>query len=232
MPVIEVRRGVDRFRTRAEGRLTWHSFSFGTHYDPGNVDFGPLFALNDERLPPQTGYPRHPHADVEIVTWVRSGALRHTSELGERVVPAGSVQRLSAGRGVTHSETAEGPGGVSFLQAWLRPDRGGLEPSYDSAAVPLTHAWTCVASGDGHGLVSLAVGGALYAAAPAPGQSLELPPAPLLHVFVTSGSVQLGERSLDVDDAARLTDEPGRRITSAGDAEVLVWAFGGSPGDR
>ena len=79
-----VPRGGDRFVTRAEGRTTWHSFSFGAHYDPGNVGFGVLVAHNDERLPPGTGYDDHPHADLEIVTWVLTGALRHTSTVGSR----------------------------------------------------------------------------------------------------------------------------------------------------
>jgi redox-sensitive bicupin YhaK (pirin superfamily) len=224
--VIEVRRGVDRFVTRAEGHMTWHSFSFGSHYDPGNVGFGPLFALNDERLPPGTGYPRHPHADVEIVSWVRSGALRHSSELGERVLPAGSVQRLSAGRGLHHSEVAEGPTGTRFLQAWLRPDRIDQEPSYASAEVSLSEAWTRLVSGDGSGPVSVGVAGAaLQAVRLRAGQAIDLPEAPLLHVFVTAGRVQLGERALDTDDAARLTDEPGRTLTAGVSAEVLVWSF-------
>jgi hypothetical protein len=79
---IEVRRAADRFVARAEGRTTWHSFSFGGHYDPANVGFGALVAHNDEHLPPGTGYSDHPHHDVEIVTLVLEGALRHTDSTG------------------------------------------------------------------------------------------------------------------------------------------------------
>jgi len=79
---IELRRAADRFRTDEAGRTTWHSFSFGTHYDPGNIGFGALVAHNDEHLPPGTGYPDHPHRDVEIVTVVLAGALRHTDSEG------------------------------------------------------------------------------------------------------------------------------------------------------
>lgn len=221
-----MRPGVDRFVTRSEGRTTWHSFSFGSHYDPGNVGFGPLFALNDEQLPPGTGYSPHRHVEVEIVSWVRSGELRHSSELGERALPRGSVQRLSAGRGVTHSEVADGPAGTRFLQAWLRPDRSDRPPSYESAAAPLSAAWTCLVSGDGGGLVSVDIAGAaLHAVRLEEAQRVDLPEAPLLHVFVTEGSVQLGERTLEADDAARLTDEAGRTLTGSSPAEVLVWSF-------
>jgi redox-sensitive bicupin YhaK (pirin superfamily) len=101
-------------------------------------------------------------------------------------------------------------------------------PSYQSAEVPLSGDWTCVVSGDGTGLVSVGVAGAaLYAVRLEAGQAIDLPEAPLLHVFVTTGGVQLGERALVTDDAARLTDEPGRTLTAASPAEVLVWAFAG-----
>ncbi len=133
--MIEYRPGADRFVTRAEGRTTWHSFSFGAHYDPGNVGFARLVAHNDERLPPGTGYDDHPHADLEIVTWVLTGALRHTSTVGSGVIGPGQVQRLSAGSGVVHSEVADGPEETRFLQAWVRPDEPGLEPDYLSADV-------------------------------------------------------------------------------------------------
>ena len=97
--MIEYRPAQDRFRTEAEGRTTWHSFSFGAHYDPHNIGFGSLVAHNDELLPPGTGYAEHPHTDLEIVTWVLSGALRHTSTVGSAVIGPGQVQRLSAGAG-------------------------------------------------------------------------------------------------------------------------------------
>ena len=105
--MIDYRVARERFRTDAEGRTTWHSFSFGAHYDPGNVGFGSLVAHNDELLPPGTGYPDHPHTDLEIVTWVLSGALRHRSTAGSGSIGPGQVQRLSYGSGVVHSEVAD-----------------------------------------------------------------------------------------------------------------------------
>ena len=135
--MIEYRPAQDRFRTEAGGRTTWHSFSFGAHYDPGNVGFASLVAHNDELLPPGTGYDDHPHTDLEIVTWVLSGALRHTSSVGSAVIGPGQVQRLSAGAGVVHSEVADGRETTRFLQAWVRPDEPGLVPGYVSAEVAL-----------------------------------------------------------------------------------------------
>lgn len=222
--MIEYRPGEDRFVTRAEGRTTWHSFSFGSHYDPANVGFARLVAHNDERLLPGTGYADHPHADLEIVTWVLSGALRHTSTVGSGVVGPGEVQRLSAGHGVVHSEMAEGAEPTRFLQTWVRPDEPGLEPDYLATPVPLVAGWTCVAGGGG--VVPLAASGtALHVADLVTGQRLDLPDAGQQHVFVARGRVMLGERLLEDGDAARLVDEGGRTLTAETDSHLVVWAF-------
>jgi redox-sensitive bicupin YhaK (pirin superfamily) len=223
--VIEYRAAQERFRTDAEGRTTWHSFSFGGHYDPGNVGFASLVAHNDERLPPGTGYADHPHADLEIVTWVLSGALRHTSSVGSGVIGPGQVQRLSAGTGVVHSEVSDSNEETRFLQAWVRPEAAGIAPDYRSETVLLGDGWTCVADGAGRGVVPLAAASSLHVAELAGDQRLTLPEAAQLHVFVARGSVMLGERLLAPGDAARLVDEGGRSLTGEQDAHLVVWAF-------
>lgn len=224
--MIEHRPARDRFLTRAEGRTTWHSFSFGTHYQPTNVGFGSLVAHNDERLPPGTGYAEHPHADLEIVTWVLNGTLRHTSTVGTGVLGPGQVQRLSAGSGVVHSEVSEGGEQTRFLQTWVRPDEPGLVPDYLARDVRLGTDWTRVADGDGGGVVPLAARGTtLDAAEIVGGQRLALPEIPRLHVFVARGGVLLGERLLRPGDAARLLDEGGREVTAEEDTQLVVWGF-------
>jgi redox-sensitive bicupin YhaK (pirin superfamily) len=226
--VIEYHAAGDRFRTDDEGRTTWHSFSFGRHYDPGNVGFASLVAHNDENLPPGTGYPDHPHADLEIVTWVLTGALRHTSTVGSAVIGQGQVQRLSAGSGVVHSEVADGAEPTRFLQAWVRPDEASLPPGYVTSGVELDDGWSCVADGAGRGVVPLAARGtSLYVADVDGGQSLPLPDSPALHVFVARGAVRLGERVLEAGDAARLLEEGAREVTAEQGAHLVVWGFAG-----
>ncbi len=233
--MIDYRVAAERFRTVAEGRTTWHSFSFGAHYDPGNVGFGSLVAHNDEVLPPGTGYPDHPHTDLEIVTWVLSGALRHSSSVGSGLIGPGQVQRLSAGSGVVHSEVADSAEETRFLQAWVRPDEPGLVPDYLSREVSMGGGWTCLADGDGadgaEGAVPLAAHGtSLHAADLARGERLAVPEAPRLHVFVARGCAMLGERRLDAGDAARLLDEGGRLVTAEEDSHLVVWSFAGERG--
>ena len=226
---VEIRTADSRPVTRAEGRTTWHSFSFGAHYDPRNVGLGRLVAHNDELLPPGTGYAEHPHADLEIVTWVLSGALRHASTVGTGTVTPGRVQHLSAGSGVRHSEVSDAPGPTRFLQAWVRPDEPGTPPRHVVRDVERGPGWTCLAA-DAHagapeGAVTIgARGTSLHVADLAAGGELALPEAALLHVFVATGQLTLGERRLAGGDAARLLEEGGRAVRAEADAHVVVWA--------
>ncbi len=223
-------RSADRATTASTGVTTRHSFSFGVHYDPSNVAFGPLVAHNDDLLLPGHGYDPHPHADLEIVTWVVDGSLVHDDSAGHRgVVEAGQVQRLGSGSGVRHREHA-GPDPTRFVQAWLTPCAPDLPPVHEIAAVDV-HGLTAVASGI-PGLdapVSLRVNAAaLHVARLAFGETVDLPDAPRLHVFVTRGSVSLGTDVLHDGDAARLSGVTGVRVTGVRvtgvePAEVLVW---------
>ncbi len=221
---IDVRAASERFVTRAEGRTTRHSFSFGSHYDPDNIGFGLLVAHNDELLPAGTGYPDHPHADLEIVTVVLSGSLRHTSSVGTGVVGPGEVQRLSAGTGVVHAEMSDSGGPTRFVQTWLRPSEPGGSPSYARAA-----------DGPGEGLVPLVGGDAavdvgadarLFSGTLPAGTAIGLPDSSRLHVFVTDGLLRIDHTMLRPADAARLSDEGGRTVVAQDDCELLVWATG------
>jgi quercetin 2,3-dioxygenase len=231
---VEVRRGSLRFVTRAEGRTTRHSFSFGDHYDPENVGFGPMVCHDDHLLRGGAGFPDHPHRDVEIVTWVLSGAVVHTASVGpSSTVSAGQVQVLSAGSGVSHSEIAEpGSGPTRFVQTWLRPDESGAAPSYSSTSVgdALTGgALVPVVSGH-DGAVAARIGTAsatLHAAVLRAGESVTLPDDPLQHVFVATGSLARSSLAepLSAGDTFRISDRPGLSLTAASPTELLVWCF-------
>ena len=235
---IEVRRGAERAVTRTHGRETRHSFSFGPHYDAANTSFGLLVACNEDRLQPGAGYGLHPHRDLEIVTWVLSGSLLHEDDSGGRsVLRPGAVQRMTAGRGVVHSETHDAsrlgggpPSGepVHLVQTWLVPDRAGLDPSYAQGEVALeTGRLLPLASGrpGQDAAVRLAQRDAtLHAARLDPGDAVQLPAAPYVHLLVTRGSVELvGAARLGQGDEARCLAAGPLRVTAAGPAEVLVW---------
>jgi redox-sensitive bicupin YhaK (pirin superfamily) len=237
---IEMRPGGTRFRTVTQGTDTRHSFSFGTHYDPGNVGFGPLLVHNDDRVSTGDGYADHPHADAEILTWVLAGSLVHVDSTGHRglVVP-GLAQRLSAGAGVVHAERNDAfrtdpvapVAPVRFVQMWLRPDVPGTPPAYAAGAVDLADldvGWRPVASGD-HPDAAVTVGtrgATLWVTRLAPGVSRLLPSGPRTHVFLATGAVEAeAVGPLAAGDALRLTGGTQLRLTGVRPAEVLVWTM-------
>jgi redox-sensitive bicupin YhaK (pirin superfamily) len=223
---VEIRRGTDRYLTRGEGHFTRHSFAFGEHYDPDNVAFGPLVCHDDHRLGAGVGFDDHQHRDLEIVTWVLSGSLRHTDSSGHSAqVRPGSVQVLSAGSGVTHAEVAGPEGPARFVQAWLTPAETDTRPSYDVRPVELRPGdLTVVAT------VATAAGDATFRVARlGAGDTVTLPDEPLQHVFVAGGALvrsSLAEPLAD-GDAFRITDHPGLSVTAAVPTELLVWTFPG-----
>jgi redox-sensitive bicupin YhaK (pirin superfamily) len=240
-PTIDVRRAADRFATRVDWLDSKHSFSFGPHFDPGNTHHGLLLVNNDDVVDPGTGFDTHPHRDMEIVTWVLQGSLVHQDSTGHNgVIYPGLAQRMSAGRGIMHSEKNDSwrlqgevhRDPVHFVQMWVVPDEGGITPGYEQLEVSDERL--------GSGLVPVASGmakhdddtairiknryAALLAGRLQPGQSVELPEAPYLHLFVPRGSVNLeGAGELATGDAVRLTATGGQRVTALEPAEILVW---------
>ncbi|PUA81291.1 pirin family protein [Nocardioides currus] len=222
---IVVYAGSERFSTSLDDRLTRHSFSFGPHYDPANLGFGPMICHNDDLLRPGGGYPDHPHADLEIVTWVLDGVLLHTDSTGhtEELRP-GDVQVMSAGSGIRHAEVADaGSGPTRFLQTWITPDEGGTPPRWRSEHVDPGPGLTQVVGGQGLPIGTR--GAELAVARLAPGEAVDLPDAGLAHAFVALGSGFVPGRDVTVGDAVRLVDEPGARFTATDHTELVVWSF-------
>jgi len=231
---VEIRRAGDRFRTQSDWLDSRHSFSFGPYYDPGNVGFGLLMVHNDEVVAPGTGFDTHPHQDVEIVTWVLRGALLHQDSEGHSgIIYPGLVQRMSAGSGIQHSERNDAAEPVHYVQMWVRPGEFDLTPSYQQAEVGdslATGELVPIASGLPEHANTAAITinqnrAALNVARLAPGQSIRLPAAPYVHLFIALGNINLeGSGELRTADAARLRATDGQRVTAGPTgAEVLLW---------
>jgi len=242
---IDVRRAADRFATRIPWLDSHHSFSFGSHYDPANTHHGLLLVNNDDVVAPGTGFDTHPHRDMEIITWVLRGSLVHQDSTGHAgVIHPGLAQRMSAGTGILHSERNDSRrhhGGsnsaphtepVHFVQMWVVPDDDGVEPGYAQREIDaelLSGALVPVASGMGRHENDSAIRiknkyATLHAARLSPGQSVTVPEAPFLHLFVARGDVTLeGAGTLRQGDAVRFTAAGGQRITASAPAEILVW---------
>jgi len=240
-PNVDVRRAEQRFTSDFGWLDSKHSFSFGHHHDPANTHHGLLLVNNDDVVDPGTGFETHPHRDMEIVTWVLQGSLVHQDSTGHNgVIYPGLAQRMSAGSGILHSEKndswrLEGEqhrDPVHFVQMWVLPDESGIIPGYEQLEIDdalLSGGLVPVASGmdkhDGEAAIRIRNRyAALYAARLQPGQSVELPEAPFLHLFVPRGSVTLeGAGALATGDAVRFTATGGQRVTATEPAEILVW---------
>ena len=240
-PDIDIRRAEQRFTSNFGWLDSKHSFSFGQHFDRRNTHHGLLLVNNDDIVDAGTGFETHPHQDMEIVTWVLGGSLVHQDSTGHNgVIYPGLAQRMSAGRGILHSEKNDSwrLGGeahrdpVHFVQMWVVPDEANITPGYEQLEIGdelLTGGLVPVASGmDKHdGASAIRIRNryaALHAARLQPGQTVELPEAPYLHLFVPRGAVTLeGAGELATGDAVRFTATGGQRVTATEPAEILVW---------
>jgi quercetin 2,3-dioxygenase len=241
---VDVRRAGERFHTRIDWLDSHHSFSFGQHYDPSNTHFGLLMVSNDDVVTAGSGFETHPHRDMEIVTWVLSGSLVHQDSMGHSgVIYPGLAQRMSAGTGILHSEkndawridasTAAHDEDVHFVQMWVVPDESRIDPGYEQLDIGAEldrGELLVVASGmskhDGERGISIKQrNAALYAARLHAGAAAALPSAPLVHLFVARGSVDLeGAGVLSTGDTARISLAEGQRATAGAEgAEILVW---------
>lgn len=239
---MDIRWAGGRFATTIDWLDSRHSFSFADHYDPANTHHGVLLVNNDDRVAPGTGFDTHPHRDMEIVTWVLQGSLVHQDSEGNAgVIYPGLAQRMSAGSGILHSEkndswtlTGEQPHRepVRFIQMWVLPDEYGVTPSYEQLEIEdarLRSGLIPIASGMPRyrGETAITIGNrhaALHGARMAPGDSVRLPEARYLHLFIARGAVTLeGAGALGEGDAVRFTASGGHRVTATGPAEILVW---------
>lgn len=230
---ISIRRSEDRGKSNLGWLDSRHSFSFGHYYDDAHMGFGPLRVINEDRVVAGGGFPTHPHSDMEIVSYVLDGALEHKDSLGTgSVIRPGDVQRMSAGTGVRHSEyNASDAEPVHFLQIWVIPERGGLQPSYEQKAFATEEKrgrLRLIGSRDGRdGSVTIHQDVALYASVLASGDNVshtvELGRGAWIQV--ARGTVRLNGQRLDTGDGLAIEGVGGLTIEGDGadDAEVLLF---------
>jgi hypothetical protein len=231
MTMITLRPADQRGRTAIDWLDSRHSFSFGDYYDPAHMGFRSLRVINDDRVAPAGGFGRHPHRDMEIVTYVLEGALEHRDSLGTgSVIRPGDVQRMSAGTGIYHSEfnpSATEP--VHLLQIWLLPEARDLRPGYEqrsAAELAAGGPLRLLASRDGRdGSVTVRQDVDLFSARPGPGEAVTHPlrPGRAAWVQVARGEVELNGLRLRAGDGAVVEGEPELRLTAAAPAEALVF---------
>lgn len=230
--MLTIRRSEDRGRADLGWLDGRHSFSFADYYDQRHMGFRALRVINEDRIAPGGGFPTHPHRDMEIVTYMISGALEHRDTLGSHaVIRAGEVQRMTAGTGVRHSEfNADSDRAAHLLQIWILPERRGLTPGYEQRALPAAEMrgnLRAVATPDGRdGALTIHQDAAIYAAVLAPGESAShrLAAGRGAWVQVARGDVAVNGEVLKAGDGGAIEDEAEITLTGGGEAaEVLLF---------
>ncbi|AWI54290.1 quercetin 2,3-dioxygenase [Aquabacterium olei] len=229
--MLTLRRSEDRGYADHGWLQSFHSFSFADYHDPAFMGFGPLRVINDDVIAPGRGFGMHGHRDMEIVTYVLDGALAHQDSLGNgATILPGDVQRMSAGKGILHSEfNHETASATHLLQIWIQPTARGIRPSYEQkhfGAADKRGQLRLVASPDGReGSVGMTADALLYAGLfdGAEAAELALDPRRKAYVHVALGELAVNGQALKAGDAAMLEGEALLRLDGGRQAEVLVF---------
>ena len=229
--MIQIRPAGERGHANYGWLDTYHTFSFSDYYDPRFMGFRSLRVINEDRVQPGSGFPTHPHRDMEIVTYVLEGSLEHKDSMGTgSVIQPGEVQKMSAGTGVRHSEfnhSRTEP--VHLYQIWLLPEREGIKPMYEQKAIPAEEKrgkLRVVASAKGNGAVKLYQDAEIFATELGAGQSVEheLGAERYAWIQVLRGAVNVNGKELRAGDGAAIAQEAQLRITGASEnSEVLLF---------
>lgn len=230
-PTMQIRRAADRGHANYGWLDTHHTFSFAQYRDPEHMGFRSLRVINDDRVTAGSGFPTHPHRDMEILSYVVEGALEHRDSMGNgSVIRPGDIQRMSAGTGVTHSEyNPSSEAGTRFLQIWIIPEAQSLAPSYEQKHVGREErrgALRLLASRTGRDdSISLHQDLDLYGAILSPGDRVEHHPAPTRHLWVqvVAGALELEGERLEEGDGMALSHVDHLRLRALEDSDVLVF---------
>jgi redox-sensitive bicupin YhaK (pirin superfamily) len=229
--MITIRKAADRGHTNIDWLDSHHSFSFGDYYDPRQMGFGPLRVINDDRVAPGGGFGAHPHRDMEIISYIVSGALEHKDSLGTgSVIRPGDVQRMTAGSGIRHSEfNPSRTEPVHFLQIWIQPNEKNLTPSYEQITLADSAkrgVLRLIASQDGRNeSVTIHQNADVYASLLSPGQEVKHSIANGRGAWlqIIRGAASVNGNPLQTGDGAALEQEQQIEIRATEETELLLF---------
>jgi redox-sensitive bicupin YhaK (pirin superfamily) len=231
MDMIELRKGADRGHANHGWLDSYHSFSFADYYDPKHMGFGPLRVINEDRVNPGAGFGTHGHRDMEIITYVLDGELAHKDSMGNgSVIRPGDVQRMSAGKGVMHSEFNHAQDRQThFMQIWIEPNVFGIAPGYEEKrfdAADKRGRLRLIASADGRdGSVLIHQDANVYAGLFDGDEraAMPIPPGRRAYLHVARGEVTVNGVELKAGDAMKAVDEAHIDVGQGRQAEVLLF---------
>lgn len=229
--MIQVRKSEERGHARHGWLDSYHTFSFANYHDPRFTGFRDLLVINEDRVQPGQGFGKHPHRDMEIISYVLEGELAHKDSMGSgSVIRPGDVQRMSAGTGIYHSEFNHSPDRlVHFLQIWIKPARKGIQPGYEEkrfASEEKRNRLKLIVSPAGEdGSLGINQDTRLYSTLLDEEREVSLELAPGRHgwVQVARGSIELNGILLKSGDGAAISGEPLLKLSALENSEVLVF---------
>lgn len=229
--MIQIRKADERGHANHGWLDSWHSFSFADYFDPQHMGFSVLRVINDDRIAPGAGFPTHSHRDMEIITYLLHGALEHKDSMGNgSVIHPGEIQRMSAGRGISHSEfNASENEEAHLLQIWIEPKVRGITPSYAQkyfAAAGKARSMNLLASPDGEdGSITIHQDARLYAANLQDNEELSysIPPGRRVYIHLARGKLELNGHELEAGDGAKIWDENINILSIAAGSEALLF---------
>jgi len=229
--MIQVRKSLDRGHAQHGWLESYHTFSFANYHDPNHMGFRSLRVINEDRVQPGKGFDTHSHRDMEIISYVISGALEHKDSMGNgSIIRPGDVQRMSAGTGVVHSEYNQSKTDtVHFLQIWITPDEEGIQPGYEQKFFPdeEKRGKLClVASPDGRdGSIRIHQNALIFSTLADGDESVEheLADGRQAYVHVARGNATVNGEVLKSGDALKIRDERNVTIQQGEQAEILLF---------
>jgi len=229
--MLNLRKSEDRGHANHGWLDSYHTFSFAGYHDPAEMGFASLRVINDDRVAPGQGFGMHGHRDMEIITYMLDGALQHKDSMGNgSVIRRGDVQRMSAGRGVMHSEfNPSATDAVQLLQIWIEPNVSGIASSYEDkhfSDAEKRGRLCLIASSDGRdGSAAIHQDASVYATLldDADAVTHALAPGRSAYVHVARGEVAVNGEVLHAGDGVKITNEAAVRLGDARDAELLLF---------
>ena len=228
--MLTIRKSQDRGYADHGWLKSFHSFSFASYYDPEFMGWGNLRVINEDRIAPGTGFGTHGHRDMEIITYVRQGAITHKDNLGNHGrTEAGDVQVMSAGTGIAHSEYNLEDTTTKIFQIWIQPNQSGLPPSWGAKPFPKGEragTFVTLASGfaEDQDALSIRTNARMAAATLQAGQSTEYPigASRKAYLVAASGSIEVNGVSAQARDGVAVSDVEVIRVTAIEDSEIIL----------
>ena len=224
---MKIIKASERFHTKLDWLDSYHCFSFGDHYDPKKMNHGDLVVINDDIIEPSSGFGKHSHQNMDIVSWPLEGELTHQDSMGSKEkIDFGHVQYMPAGSGVTHSEFNDHPTKqCRLVQMWVKPSEENIDPIYSSKKIPATELEGFVNIIPNQIQINNQHAQLFWFALSEDDEAVELPHCNYAWLYVTNGTAQVKGEKLEAGDSLKVDSDDPKKVNFSGKFNALLWTF-------